>query len=259
VTTPGHGRRRALRALLFVPWALAANAQKDERPRLVAAMRLAVLAERAAKLHVQVARGVLADRSRRAMAEVVREFEATRRSAAERLPDPEARDNYLLLRLLWADFRPWAERAPSRDSVRQVADRVEEIAWIATKGARLLHPGSSDSLAMRASLACVLSQRVPRLLLMHRQAPGEPGRDTAEAFAALNALLEQLAGAPLNTPETRSQALIAQAQMGFLERAAHALGSGAQTARDAEVAAKAGDHILEVMERAAARYDAAGI
>ena len=255
---PAPGRRAALGALALLAVCPAAFAQSDDRPSIAAAMRLAVLVERVAKLQLQLAQGVMAERGTRAVTEARREFDAGLRALSTRLPGPEVRDNYLLLRILWDDFRPLSTKPPTRESARSFGDRVDEAAWIAGKGARMLHPGGADSLAMRAWRVCVLSQRIPRLALMRRwdARSDEIARDLASALGEMRALLEQLATAPLNTPETAGEVRVAQTQFGFLERAAGDLDRGG--ARAADNVVKTGDHILEVMGRVAPLYESAG-
>lgn len=223
-------------------------------------MRLEALTERIAKLHAQLGQGVLADRSRRALPEAIRDFEATLRAATARASTPEIRDNYVLLRLLWQDYRAWALKPPSRDNAKRLAERAEEVAWIAAKGARLIHePGrrGTGRLALDAAHAATLSQRVARMHLLRRW--GMRDEALASALAAssseLRATIEKLRGAPHNTPEIDAELQVAEGQMGFLLRAAQEIEGGRGSVRQMEFIAKAGDHILESMERVVRLYD----
>jgi hypothetical protein len=246
-----------LAAALLVFAQTAAPQAGEERAAGVHALRLAGIAERIAKLHVQAGRGVLPERSRRALPDAVRDFDATLRAAGARRPgDAESRDNYLLLGLLWREYRPWASRPPTRDSVRKVADRADEVAWIAAKAPRLQGAGP---LALEASRACVLSQRVPRLHFMRHWEPrnAELARELEAASAELSAILARLAAAEQNTVDIAAQLQIAQTQHGFLASAGDAMHRPGATPRHAENVAKTGDHILESMERAARLYDEA--
>jgi len=128
---------RFARAALIAA-ALAAAAAQAQEP----ALRLESLAERIAKLHAQVGQGVLAERSKRALPEAVREFDGALKSASARATTAEARESYLLLRLLWQDLRPWTLKPPTRDNAKRISDRVEEVTWVAAKGARMtVNPG----------------------------------------------------------------------------------------------------------------------
>ena len=245
--------RRALAALLL---ALAAPAASAQEP----AMRLEALTERIAKLHAQMGQGVLAERSRRAMPEAVREFESALRVAAGRASTPEGRDNYVLLRLLWQDYRAWALKPPTRDNARKLADRAEEVSWIAAKGARMLvEPGrrGTGRLALDASHAATLAQRVARLHLLRRW--GIRDDSVANALAAssadLRATLEKLRNSAANTPEIETELQVADGQMAFLLQAARELEGGRGSARQMEFIAKAGDHMLESMERVVRLYE----
>lgn len=247
----------ALAAALLAFAAAAAPQVAEERAASVHVLRLAGMAERIAKLHVQAGRGVLAERSRRALAEAVRDFDATLRAAAARRPgDAQSRDNYLLLGLLWREYRAVASRPPTRDSVRKVADRADEVAWIAAKASRLQAAGP---LAQDASRACVLSQRVPRLHFMRHWEPhnAELARELGAASAELAAILARLAAAEQNTVDIAAQLQIAQTQHGFLVSAGDEMHRPGASPRHAENVAKTGDHILESMELTVRLYDEA--
>jgi hypothetical protein len=243
-------------AAAFLVLASASPQAAEERVSSVHALRLAGLAERVAKLHVQAARGVLAERSRRALPEAMRDFDATLRAAAARPGTAEARDNYLLLGLLWREYRAWAARTPTPDSARKVADRGDEVAWIAAKAPR--HQGAGP-LALEASRACLLSQRVPRLHFMRHGQPrnAELARELAAASAELAAILARLAAAEQNTVDIAAQLQIALTQHGFLASAGDAMHWPGASPRHAENVAKTGDHILESMDRALRLYDEA--
>lgn len=227
-----------------------------ERASNVHALRLAGLAERIAKLHLQSSRGVLAERSRRALPEAMGDFDATLRAAAALPGTTESRDNYLLLGLLWREYRAWAARTHPRDSVRKVADRGDEVAWIAAKAPRQRGAGP---LALAAARACVLSQRVPRLHFMRHWEPrnAELARELAAASAELAAVLERLAAAGENTVDIAAQLQIALTQHGFLASAGDAMHGPGATPRHAENVAKTGDHILESMDHVLRLYDEA--
>lgn len=247
----------ALAAGLFiVAWTASPHAA-DERAANVHALRLAAIAERIAKLHVQAGSGVLAERSRRALPEAMRDFDGTLRAAAARPGNAQSRDNYLLLGLLWREYRVWASRPPTRDSVRKVADRGDEVAWIAAKAPRLKPP--AGPLALEASRACVLSQRVPRLHFMRHWEPrnADLERELAAASEELAAILARLAAAGQNTVDITAQLQIAQTQHGFLLTAGSEMHRAGAHPRHAQNVAKTGDHILESMERAVRLYDEA--
>jgi len=253
------GLRRALAALaaLFaLAWAAPAHAA-GERPSNLHALRLAGIAERIAKLHVQASREGLAERSRRLLAEAIRDFDATLRAAAARPANPESRDNYLLLGLLWREYRPWALRPPTRDSIRKVADRGDEVAWIAAKAPRL--QAAAGPLALDAARACALSQRVPRLHFMRHWEPrnAELARELADASGELAAILARLAAAGQNSVDMAAHLQIAQTQHGFLASAGDEMHRPGAHPRHAQNVAKTGDHILEAMERALRLYEEA--
>ena len=221
-------------------------------------MRLAALAERIAKLYFQLAQGVLADRSRRGLGEALREFEALLRTHAAPPLRDDAREGYLLLRILWDEYRGWAGKPASRDNARKLADRADEVAWVAARTARLA--GSPRALALEAARAGVLAQLVPRLYLMRRWEP----RDAALASrltAAAQDLRRTVARVALEAQADAAavaELQVAENQLAFLEQAAQDVTHGGGTAAAYEVIAKSGDHLLEALERGARLLEGAG-
>lgn len=246
-------RVHALLVLMLTLLPLAAVAQDP-------AMRLETLTERIAKLHAQVAQGLLAERSRRALRDAVREFDVALRAATAQAPGAEARDTYLLLGLLWRDYRGWATRPPSRDNAKKIAERAEEVAWIAAKGARLVHERGrrgTGRLALDAAHVATLAQRLARLHLLARWGVREETftREIPATSARLAATLETLRAAPHNTPEIDTELQAAQGQLAFLLQAARELDGRRPGGRQLEFIAKSGDHILESMQRVVRLYE----
>lgn len=240
---------------------MAQGPAQEPLPRSGAALRLPVLAERMAKLHAQIGQGILAQRSRRALAETVRDFDATLRAATSAAPTAEARENYVLLSLLWHEYRDWAQRAPTRESARKLRERAEEVVWVASKGARMFHEHSRAGVSgsvVRAEQAALLSQRIPKLYLWRRWDIRDEAaaKELREAQENLRRTLDALRTAPDNTPEIAAELQVADNQLRFMDDAARQLDIR-HDSRHLEFVAKAGDHILESMERAARLYAAA--
>jgi hypothetical protein len=230
--------------------------------RLTAAMRLSTLTERIAKLHAQVGQGVLAERSRKALHETNRDFDATLRSVAAHASTAESRDNYALLALLFQDCRDWATRPPTRESARKLRPRVEEMVWVASKGAKMLQSEARSPVsasAVRAEGAAMLAQRTAKLYLWSRWGILDESlaRELRESEENLRRGLDFLLAAPGNTPAIADELQAAEIQMRFMEDAARALNGRDTTARHIEFIAKTGDHIQESMERVAALYESA--
>lgn len=223
-------------------------------------MRLEMLAERIAKLHAQVGQGVLAERSRRALAEALHEFDAGLKDVKARPAGPEIRDNYVLLALLWSEYRALATKPATRDNAKKLAERAEEVAWIAAKGARLAQePGRRGTglLALDAVHAATLSQRLARLYLTQRWDVKQEsaGRSIPGVSADLQATVERLRAAPQNTPEIAIELQAAEGQMGFLLQGGRELLGKRPGAQAPEFVAKSADHLLEAMERVARLYE----
>jgi len=242
----------AAAAFVVALTACAAQAAQTRRPE--AFLRLGPMIERMARLHAQAGHGVMAQRSRRALADSVRDFDATLRSALAAAPGTEARDNYVLLAMLWQDYREWILRAPSRETARKLRDRTEETAWIAAKGVRLMNDSAragASAAAVRASQASTASQRIAKAYLWRRWEIRDDGldRELREARENLPRALEAIASTPGLSPELVAHVESAQTQWRFLSDAATQLDASAANARALEFACKAADHIFEAMDR----------
>src|SRR5258708_20627501 len=160
-----RGGRGAAPILACVVFAAAAAAHAAETRGAHAYLRLAPAVERIARLHAQSGQDVMGARSRRALAEAVRDFHAGLPAALAAAPGPEARENYVLLAMLWQDYREWVHRAPSRQAARKLRERTEEMAWVASKGVRLgseTPRASVASAGLTASQAAAASQRIAK-------------------------------------------------------------------------------------------------
>jgi len=246
---------RALSAAAVFAVALVAVAAHAAEPqRASAALRLAPTIERIARLHAQVGQGVMAARSRRGLAEAMRDFSATLRAALANAQGAELRDNYMLLSMLWQDYRDWAQRPPTRETARKLRDRTEETSWVASKGVRLTTEASRNVLsgsALRASQVALFSQRVAKSYLWKRWDIRDEGleRELRDARENLPRALESLAATPELAPEILAQVESAQTQWRFLSDAAKQLDASPGNARALEHACKAADFILEAMEK----------
>ena len=244
-------------AAILAAFALVASpAARAQDPSI----RLETLTERIAKLHAQVGQGVLVERSRRALPEAVRDFETALREVRSRPAGPEIRDNYVLLALLWTDYRAWALKPATRDNARKLAERAEEVAWVAAKGARLSHDAGRKGtglLALEAAHAATLSQRLARLYLLRRWdvKPETSERAAPAVETELQRTLDKLRAAPANTPAIETELQAAQGQLAFLLQAGRELDTRKAETRTLEFAAKSADHLLESMQRVVRLYE----
>ncbi len=89
----------------------------------------------------------------------------------------------------------------------------------------------------------------------HSQArPEALDKELREAAQNLPRALDALAPAPENAPDVAGELLLAQNQWRFMDDALRQMGEGKPSARDLEFIAKAGDNLLESMERIARAY-----
>ena len=229
---------------------------------LNAASRLAMIAERVAKLHAQIGREVLVVRSRRALAEAGVMFERDLREAtAGAGATADLRDNYRLLRLLWDEYRPAAMQAPTPEGHRKLAGRAEEVAWVAQKGARLLQehaPSRAGELVHSAGVARAAAQRLGKLHLQRgwSAAAGAHAPELKRAEGEILLAIAQLKSARETGDEAGAALAMAEDQLMFLRQAVARLEAGRERATQLEHIAKSADHAAEAMDRAAKLYEA---
>jgi len=258
-------RSLALRFALAALCIAAAPGEGAEPPRGGAhratdAVRLTALAERIAKLQAQIGQGVLVERSRRALPGALRDFEAALKAVGGSTPTPEIRDNYVLLALLWPDYRDWARKPPTRDNARKFREQADEVVWVAAKGARLIQEESratANAAAIRAATVAELSQRIAKLYLWQRWDLRDEAlrRELREAEENLARTLAVLRAAPNTSAEVAAELQVAEDQRRFMADAAKESERGPGAARSLEFIAKTGDHIYDAMERAARLYE----
>ena len=246
----------AAAALLLHAACLAATPSRD------AALRLAPLAERVAKLSAQSGQGILAQRSRRALADTVRDFDAALRDVRAGAHDGAIRENYVLLALLWQEYRDWGLRPGTRETARKLRERAEEVEWIADKGVRLMRERShaeDDAMALRAAQAFLLAQRIPKSYLWRRWdiRDAELDRELRDARENLGRVLDALAQSPGLDAESAADVETARTQWKFLLDAATQLDAAPANATALEFACKAADHIAESMDRVLRRAEPA--
>jgi len=244
--------RSAAAAILSLALTCAVHAAESTGARDY--LRLAPAIERIARLHAQAGQDVMGVKSRRALAEAMRDFDSARRVAVAAAPGQEARDEYVLLALLWQDYLEWLQRAPSRETGRRLRDSTEEMAWVASKGVRLVSEasrGGVPSLALRASQAALASQRIAKVYLWRRWDIRDDAleRELREARENLPRALQAIAATPYPDPELAAQVQSALTQWGFLSDAIAQLDKAPADKRALEFACKAADHIYEAMVR----------
>jgi len=237
----------AAAAVILVAWAATAHAAQES-------LRLVPLVERVARLHAQSGQGVMAQRSRKALGEAIHEFDAALRASLAATPATEARENYVLLAMLWQDYRDWAQRAPTRETGRKLRERTEEVAYQAAKASRLFVESpraSAAATAVRAAQAVTAAQRIAKVLLWRRWDIRDEGleRELREARENLPRALDAIAASPGVGAEDLVQVQSAQTQWRFLADAAAQLEKPGADARALEFACKAADHILEALKR----------
>lgn len=243
----------ALAALVLVPFlASAATAHPDAQAQSLAALRVATLAERIAKLQAQAGQGLLAERAKRSLAQALRQLEAAARDVGRPAAPADLHESAAILQILVREYHAWALKPANRENARGLGDRCDEVAWTAAKAARLFAPGEAMD-AARAEQVAALGQRAARLALWRHWSVGTSlDNEIALAAAQLHAALEALHKAP-TTPESESELQLAENQAAFLFAALRASDAGTRALEDA---AKASDNLQESMERLARLYNA---
>ncbi|APV49817.1 hypothetical protein BWI17_09070 [Betaproteobacteria bacterium GR16-43] len=225
-----------------------------------AATRQPMLAERAARLHVQVERGVLPVRAQRLLPEALREFDAGVKALLAAAPSAEIRENYRLLELLWADYRPHVARTPDPEGPDKLAERGEEVVWIASKGVKLLKDHADDPRSERVRTvgeARLQSQRIARGYFFRQWAARSERREAElrAAGAAYRKAMDALLASAVVGSEAMADLQLAENQYGFLLSAAQGLERQRDPRPGLEAVAKSCDNMLEVLDRVARRYE----
>ena len=228
---------------------------------LNSASRLAMLAERMTKMHAQVGRDILVQRSRRALSDAATAFERGFKEASAAAIAHEPRENYRLLRVLWEEFRAAAAHAPTPEGARKLAERTEEVAWIAAKGARMLHGEArsrAGDLVMAAGAARAAGQRLGKLHMLRGWAlsPDGGARDIKLAEGEVFLALAQLRSASETGEEIATALAMAENQLVLLRQSVERLEKGRDRALQLEHIAKGSDVIAETMDHAAKLYEA---
>jgi hypothetical protein len=226
--------------------------RRSAEAQSLAALQVATLAERIAKLHAQAAQGVLAERARHALAQSVRRLDAAVRELGRPAAPQELHEAVAIVTLLAKEYRAWAAKPATRDNARGLGERADEIAWEAAKAARLWAPGEPTP-AARAAEAAALAQRTARLAFWRQwQVSASTRNELALATAQLHTALDALRAAPA-TPETDAELQVADNQAQFLFGAVKASETDAGAL---ETLAKAADNLQESMERLSALHAA---
>jgi hypothetical protein len=187
------------------------------------------------------------------MKEAAAQFELTLREIAAGSAAAEIRDNYRLLRLLWEEYRVAATQAANPESARKLAERAEEVVWIADKGTRMLHErarSTAGELVLAAAGASVAVQRVAKIHL-HRGwalAAQAMARELKAAEAVTSLSLARLKSVPETDEDIAAALRVAEDQLMLMRQS---IGRN-----HLEHMAKAADHIDESMERVGAFYSA---
>jgi len=224
-----------------------------------AASRQPMLAERAARLHAQIARGVLASRAQRALSITLTEFDAGVKELLAAAPTAEVREIYRMLQLLWHDYRPHVAKAIGGEAPEKLNERSEEVVWIAAKAARLLREQAGDPRSARVRLAGEArfqSQRIARVHFFVAWIGRSDKRETELALAHrdFRRSLDSLLSAPADGSGAAAELQLAENQYGFLVQAAQDLKAARESRPGLEAVAKTCDNILEVMDRVARLY-----
>jgi hypothetical protein len=202
-----------------------------------------MLAERMTKMHAQIGRDVLCSAAGARSRRRATAFERSFKEASAAATAPEARDNYRLLRALWDEFRPAAEHAPSPEGARKLAERTEEVAWIAAKGARMLHEharSTSGELVLSAGAARAAGQRLGKLHFLQgwALARGAAARDVKLAEGEIFLAIAKLRSAREGDEDLLAALAMAETQLALLRQSAERLDKGREPALQLEHIAK---------------------
>lgn len=216
-----------------------------------------MLSQRIVKSYCQAGLDVLPTASRMQLVEAVKLFErrlGELKPAAE--TSPLAKEDLAHLNTIWKDFKKTASSRVDHKNAVRLLDQGEEVLHTADRLTKHLQDAAGDSYSRLINISGrqrMLSQQLTKYYML-RAWDIRSARIDEELEAAANefgAALEQLATAPENTPEIRSELEAVEIQWLWFQ-AALAM-EGAQSYR--LVVADASEAILNRMDRITRLYE----
>lgn len=219
-----------------------------------------MLSQRMAKAYFQLGLEVDVERSKRVLDSSVQLFDRQLAELKNFAPTPETRDTYRRLEAAWATYRLALVGAPpSPEGGRKVLQGSEQVLALAQQGAAQLERLAGNSVGRLVNVAGrqrMLSQRVAKLYQAMAWGVGEAG-GAGELEAARKdfvAAQQELAAAPVNTPQIREGLDLVRQQWLFFENALNQKDGGSKKQLAGNVAT-ASERILEEMETVVGHYE----
>lgn len=241
------GLAMAVQAAEFGVQASAVNTAGEQR----------MLSQRIAKAYAQIGLGVMPELASVQLKEGIARFEENLATLKTAVPGvPRATDDHRQLSQLWGEFREAASRAPSRETVYDLASRSIAVLEAADRLTQSLEWASGDKRSELVNLsgrARMLSQRLGKAYILYSWGGGDAAAATEieKVSKELSDRIELLGARVENTPEIRLEIEEIALQWEWLKTAMSAEGAVSYRL----VVVEAADSILESTDRLTRLYE----
>ncbi len=220
--------------------------------------RQRMLSQRMVKFYCQIGQQILADKSRKQLAESIELFDTQLQELKQFAPNPEVQAAVGKMEAAWGPFREIVSRVPTKEEGKKLIGISEELLQAAQKTTMLLQDAAGTPTGRLVNIAGrqrMLSQRMAKFYMQKRRGfnTSEVNNGLEQAHNEFKGALQELIASPQNTPAIKKELELAKIQWVFFENAIAQ--DSAQDATFAVNVATSSERILEVMDRVAGMYE----
>lgn len=221
--------------------------------------RQRMLSQRMAKVYFQLGQQVDVERSRKILEASIALFDRQQVELKNFAPTPEIRETYLKLEKAWISYKDiLLGAAPNQANGKQALALSEEVLALAQQGAQQLEKQAGSTAGRLVNLAGrqrMLSQRMAKLYQALAWGIGSPGNgaELEKTRKEFGVVQQELAQAPVNTPQIKDRLDLVKQQWLFFEDALNQ--RNLNDKRSAINVATSSERILEEMEGVVSLYE----